>query len=207
VLLKAVVGLAVTDIFLRAARLGSVVLRTEAPHEEAVDAPRRAAELLDRAPEALGAGQRPWNWATAALAALVVVSGMGVLRRSETMRRAAIGLVGVAAALSVGLTIHSALTVIPVYAAWVADLRDLVQDFERQGVDLGPGLAALLRTDRSRVLAWEGALQSVHLTCVGLLLLRLAGRSTRRWCSVAAPGPAAPGQDVRGPLGARGPAE
>jgi hypothetical protein len=187
--LKGLFTLGAIELLVRLAALGSMAVRTKGV-EAADDTPLRMAKVLDAAPDALGKPLAPWIWVGVGLSAAALVAGMGVLRRSDVARRAALALLVASVALAVAMVVAWGVQVLPKYEAWMGEFREFVREAERMSGNTS-GLADIMQTSGWQQLATEIAMQIVHLGIVALLVVRLAGASTRAWCArgpVASPG-------------------
>jgi len=189
-LLKGLVTIGAIELLARLAALGSMAVQTKGV-EAADDTPARLAKVLDAAPDALGRPLAPWLWAGVGLSAAALVAGMGVLRRSEAARRAALVLLVLSALSSAALVAVWGVQILPKYEAWMGEFREFVKEAERASGN-SSGIADLMRTSGWQQLATEIAMQIVHLGVVALLVVRLAGASTKAWCTRGPVAPPAP---------------
>lgn len=185
VLASGTLGIAFAELLGRAARLLEVRLRVLATDPEQGETSREVAAFLADAPTALGGGLGYLHWADVGLALLVVLAGLGVLRRGEFARRAALALLAAEALLGIGFVVAWQVAVVPVQEAWLARGAELGEFLVQAAPNEAPPvdeLFRLLQTLCRMSLMTSATTQILHLTVLALLAVRLAGPDTRAWC-------------------------
>ena len=184
-LLARFTALAVLEFEIRILRLAGDACRVGAAKNDDADLARRVADFFGRGPAAFGGSERLLTGVAILVALLVIGAGIGVLRRSEFARRAAILLVALSLAGAVAIAIHSVVTVLPLAETWSADGREILNLVERTVPDdarepLG-FLRALLDVTAVQI-GVKGALVLVHALIAIPILIRLCGAPARAWC-------------------------
>jgi hypothetical protein len=185
VLLKATLQVALIEVVVHGARCGDLALRVAAQQQDDGETLQSLGALVAELPAACGSSLRALFWADVGLSLAAVLIGLGVLRRSEIARHAALVLLGVEALFSIGVTVAWALLVLPLHDAWMARLADFVDLVHRAGGGGQPpivGLLEFLHRNGLYSLASDMVGHIVHLTLLALLAVRLSGRDTRAWC-------------------------
>lgn len=174
-------NVALLDFCAAGTRLGAARFRTSVPPDADADVVRRVGELLDTAPAAFGAALRGWHVGEIALAAVVVLAGVGVLARSAAARRVALAAVVATGLTSVALLVWWALRVLPAYDAWRETALLLQEDARSQGAGNPLGFLRMLPA-RTSLIASHSVTVVLQLVLVAALVKRLAGLATRTWC-------------------------
>ncbi|MCE9634256.1 MAG: hypothetical protein K8T90_01000 [Planctomycetes bacterium] len=185
-LLFGVMNIVSQQLLLRLVRLGTAALGKQVIEEEDAAFPKRVASVIERAPEALGLDLAKWHWAAVGLAVASIVAGFAVLRRSEVGRRAAIACTAASAGLAVALTVTWGVFVMPRYAAWIEELREVTKEIERNSGGAGGDLSVFFSSSSAQQLVWQIGMQIVHVGLVWMLIVRLRGSETTTWCGASA---------------------
>lgn len=148
-------------------------------------------EVLDGTGAALVGPLGPFYWAGAVLSVLAVAAGLGVLRRSEFARRAALVLLAASLLHAIGSVVLWAVYVLPAYRTWLESASRVWEELRRRDPE-APDLSALFGTGVWQHLATEIAVQILHAAIVLLLVVRVAGAASKAWCAprprIAPPG-------------------
>lgn len=169
-----------TDLFVRVAALGEAALRLQlAKNPDA--AIEDALAVLEGTKAAVVGPLGAWFWGGVGVGSACVVAGLGVLRRSEIARRAALGLLVLSFLHAVSVVVVSAIEVRPALEVWIGRFRELWEEVRSRDPN-APDLSGAIQSLGAQQLATDIAFQLLHGAIVAMLVIRLAGAATRAWC-------------------------
>lgn len=152
---------------------------------DASEAQQALAEVVRRAPEAVGEDVWPLAAAGAVLAFLLVVAGGGVLCRSAFARVAAVAMLAGMGLVAIAYTAVVVLVVHPERTRWMRALDQALTDLRTAGANVDADVLDALSQDPVTAAVVEVCLQGLHLAVLGLLVWAVLRRGTKRWCERA----------------------